>query len=257
MSTDIIVEKFARYFRDPVLGEAALRVGASGIACRNIRRAIGMLSSWHSLSDNSVFDSDLEQAVIRFQEENRHRVIDGSVGPGTRRLLATMLLARFGPEIYRRLTDPEAHLFPRVFITYAWKDSEAVKKLDQWLRDHAVTVLRDETWFLAGTTIPDSIRTAIILADKVVAIYSEKSRDRDWTRVEIAIAEQVEERLGYPVLIYVNLDETVLPKHDPNRIAISAKNRSLRDVGNELLRAIRNEQTEPSHYSYNEDEPLS
>jgi hypothetical protein len=131
-----------------------------------------------------------------------------------------------------------------------------VKKIDQWLRDHAVTVLRDKDWFPAGATIPDSVREAIVFADKVIAVYSEASRDRDWPRVEIAIAEQLEQGLGYPVLIYVNLDETALPKHDPNRIAISAKDRSLRDVGNDLLRAIRNEQREPPRYPYSEDEHL-
>lgn len=254
MTDDILVQKYERYFRDPIIGDGVLRKGAVGIVCNNIRRAIDMLGGRISDVENDVFDEHLEAAVRSFQRQHHHRVADGAVGPGTRALLAKLLLARFEPDIFLRLVHPEGSSPPTVFISYAWRDSDRVDKIDQWLRDHGVRVLRDRNWFVAGTLIPDNIRNAIVLADKVVAVYSENSRDRDWPRVEIAVAEQFEQRAGYQVLIYLNLDGTQLPTHDPHRIAIIAPGSPLRQVGNELLQAVLGRKAEPPRYDYNEDE---
>ena len=67
--------------------------------------------------------------------------------------------------------------------------------------------------------------------------------------------EQFEAGAGYPVLIYLVLDDVELPKHDPNRLAVIAKGRPLREVGQDLLRAIRREGGR-LEYGYDEDEPL-
>lgn len=237
----IVVEKFARYFHDPEVGDAALRIGASGIACQNIGYALQYLNVPFSAPGSSTYDAELKKAVMCFQENNQHRVVDGAVGLETRNLLAHLLLTRFGPTIFLRLTSPVAHLPPAVFISYASKDSERVNEIDQWLRDHKVTVLRDIDWFFAGDTIPENIRGAIVEADKVLAVYSECSSSREWPQIERMIAEQFEADAGYSVLIYLVLDDTELPEHDLDRLAVIAKDRPLDEVGHDLLRAIRRE----------------
>jgi TIR domain len=128
--------------------------------------------------------------------------------------------------------------------------------LDQWLRDKGIRVIRDESSFQAGTTIPDSIRRAVAEADKVVVIFSGHSRNRDWPRLERAIAEEVEARIGVPILIYVCLDDSPLPKHDDKRIAIKAKKQPLKVVGEKILHALMGSGLPLKRYEYDENQPL-
>ncbi len=205
-------------------------------------------------SDDLLFDSTLEAAVKRFQDEFRHRVSDGAVGPGTRRLIVSNLLGRFSANIFLRFD--RSKLTPSLFLSYAGQDAPKVDKLDQWLRDRGVRVIRDTVDFVAGTTIPDNIHCSIALADKVVAVLSLNSRDRDWPRFERAVAEDVERRIGTPVLIYLYLDDEPLPAHDPSRLAIRAAGRTLRQIGEEILHALKGTGLEPTHYEYDENQPL-
>jgi TIR domain len=90
-----------------------------------------------------------------------------------------------------------------VFLSYARYDSSGVDKLDQWLRDRGVRVIRDIDSFTAGSNIKDDIWTSILAADKVVAVYSQQSKTRDWPSFEHQIAggrEAAEEsRLSLPL----------------------------------------------------------
>jgi TIR domain len=256
---DILVERFDRYFRHPDLSHDVLRRGDRAIACDNVRRALPLLVDVRIPAggdDREVFDEGLEAAVEEFQRTYRHRVSDGAVGPGTRKLIVSNLLGRFDASIFRRLCRPEIAETPSVFLSYAWRDSEKVDKLDQWLRDHGVKVLRDQSTFEAGASIPENIRRAVAEADKVVGILSANSRDRDWPRFETTIAEELERRLRMPVLIYVCLDETPLLAHDRTRVAIHAEGKPLKDVGDEILHALTGSRLRRPQVPYDEDAPL-
>jgi TIR domain/Putative peptidoglycan binding domain len=255
--TDLLVKRFDPYFRHPDWGHDVLGPGDRAIACSNIRRALWLIGfdSYISSSEDT-YDDKLREAVRAFQLNYRHRVADGLVGPGTRELLVSELLHRKGPSIFKRLSRPEQRQVPSVFLSYAWKDSPRVDKLDQWLRDHGVSVLRDRDVFVAGVTIEENIAQALSVADKIVAVFSQNSRDRDWPHLERSLAEQVEARLGSSVLIYLRLDDTPLPSYDSTRLAIGAEGHSLRDVGEQLLQAITGSARTPPQYHYDEDEPL-
>jgi len=138
--------------------------------------------------------------VSAFQAKYGHRVSDGLVGPGTRERLASELLHQFSPSIFARFRRPEAWSRPSVFISYATADRERLNKVDQWLRDHGLRVVRDCQFFVAGTTIQENIVRALADSDKILAVLSSHSRDRDWPRLERELAEQVEAKLGAPVL---------------------------------------------------------
>lgn len=254
--SDILIDRFERYFRHPDWNHEVLRLGDHSVACLNVRRAIYMLGirvDQHP-PDELIFDTALEAAVVRFQDEFHHRVSDGAVGTGTRQLIISNLLAQFNANIFLRL-DRSAFV-PSVFLSYAWRDSPKVDKLDQWLRDRGVRVIRDTTDFVAGTTIPDNILRNIAQADKVVAVYSANSYDRDWPRFERAVAEDIERKIGTPVLIYLCLDNAPLPVHDTSRLAIMADRITLREIGLQILHALQGTGLELIHHKYDEYEPL-
>lgn len=140
--------------------------------------------------------------------------------------------------VARRLHRPEQRSRPSVFLSYAWSDSERVNKLDQLLRDHGVQVIRDKDYFTAGESVEENIARAISIADKIVAVLSRNSRNRDWPNLEKALAEQLESRIGTSVLIYLQLNGTKLPAHDSARVAISARGIPLKEVGERLLHAV-------------------
>jgi len=256
---DVLVKRYEQYFRHPDDDHDVLRVGDRAVACTNVRQALDMLgvdSGSGLATEVNMYDETLRDAVRTFQVNLGHRVADGLVGPGTRERLVSELFHRFSPSIFARLRRPETWDRPSVFISYASADSETVNKLDQWLRDRGVRVLRDCQFFLAGATIQDNIVRALAHSDKILAVFSRNSRDRDWPRLERALAEQVEARLGVPVLIYLCLDDAALPAHDSTRLAILAKDKTLKEVGAEVLHAVAGVPLEHWQYAYNENELL-
>jgi hypothetical protein len=140
-------------------------------------------------------------------------------------------------------------------LSYAWADASRVDKLDQWLRDHEIRVIRDSSSFKAGTQIEDNIWKSVLSADKVIAIYSEKSKGRDWPSLEQEIAGQVESQLKTQLLIYLRLDDTPLKAYDQNRIAIEAQGKTLKQVGSEILKSL-GMALERARIDYDEDAPL-
>lgn len=193
---------------------------------------------------------------MAFQTDNKHTALDGYVGPGTRQRLTQKLIEKQGERVFATTKHPEGYQPPIVFLSYAWEDTEKVNKIDQWLRDNGIRVLRDNRDFVPGTLIPKAILQALVQADKVIAVYSSKSRHRDWPRFEINRAEQEEQMGRRHLLIYLVLDDTPLPSHDPYRIAVMAKGRVLREIGKDLLKGILGQKIEPPRYDYNENEEL-
>jgi hypothetical protein len=254
---DILLQRYQHYFRHPDSGHDVLRVGDRAIACANVRHVLPMLDveSVPAPPDaDDLYDEHLRDAVSTFQTIYGHRLSDGCVGPGTRERIASELLRRYSPSIFARLHRPEAWNRPSVFISYATADSGVVNKIDQWLRDHGVRVIRDCQFFVAGATIQDNIANALAESDKIIAVFSTNSRDRDWPRLERTLAEQVEARLGFPVLIYVCIDDVALPAHDPTRLAVLAKGKTLKQVGSEVLHAVAGVPLQQSQYAYNEND---
>lgn len=255
---DPLVARYQQYFRHPDDAHDILELGDRAIACSNVRRALEMLDIGFDLvpTDNQLYDETLRGGVKKFQVKYKHRIADGRVGPGTRERLASEILHQFDPSIFARLKRPEGWNRPSVFISYASADRDPVNKLDQWLRDNRLRVVRDCQFFVAGATIQDNINRAVAAADKILAVLSRNSRDRDWPRLERELAEQVEARLGTPVLIYLCLDDAPLPDHDSTRLAIRAKGKTLKHVGQEVMNAVAGVPIPQWKYEYDEDQPF-
>lgn len=256
--SDPLVSRYQQYFRHPDDDHDLLDLGDRAIACTNLRRALGILDIEvpTSTADEDIYDETLGAAVRSFQAKHGHRVTDGRVGPGTRERLVSELLHRFSPSIFARLRRPEAWGRPSVFVSYASADRDRVNKIDQWLRDHGLRVVRDCQFFVAGATIQQNIVRAVAHSDKILAVLSANSRDRDWPRLERELAERVEARLGAPVLIYLCLDDAPLPAHDSTRLAVLANGKTLKQVGEEILHAVAGVPIPQWQYSYDENAPL-
>lgn len=252
---DLLIERFHRYFRHPDRRRDILTRGDRATACANLRDAFSYLDiagerAWMSRSDE--FDDELFQLVQKFQQRYNHPIVDGKVGPNTRRRIINALIQRHGPRVFDRLKrDPNES--PTVFFSYAWADSDRVDKVDQWLRNHGIRVLRDRDVFVAGMTVDENIRSAIADADKIIAFYSAESKGRDWPQLERTIAEDVERRLDSRILIYISLDSTPLPKYDPNRLAINTSGILLSEVGQRILLSLTGQALEPRQIDIDEN----
>ena len=255
--SDPLVKRYQQYFRHPDDDHDLLEVGDRAVACVNLRRALDTLGlEFRTVSaDELLYDETLREAVCTFQSKFGHRVVDGLTGPGTRERLVSELFHRFSPSIFARLRRPEIWSRRSVFINYSSADRERVNKIDQWLRDKGLRVIRDCQFFVAGTTIQENIIRALAHSDKILAILSSSSRDRDWPRFERELAEQVESKLGTPVLIYLCLDDAVLP-HDSTRLAVHSKGKTLKQLGEEILHAVADVPIPQWQYAYDENEPI-
>ncbi|HEX3552191.1 MAG TPA: TIR domain-containing protein [Thermoanaerobaculia bacterium] len=258
-TTDLLVERFHRYFHHPDPFHDILTQGDHATACRNLRDALAYIDvSVHRWKTDTpeLFDEELFETVQKFQRDYHHPIVDGKVGPNTRRRLIGELLTRHGPGIFARLRKDDADKTPSVFLSYAWDDSDKVDKVDQWLRNNGVRVLRDRDFFVAGMTIDENIRSAISRADKIVVFYSVNSKERNWPHLERTIAEEVERRLDKRILIYVRLDDSPLPAHDPTRLAVNAAGQPLRAVGEAILQALTGAGLSQRTIPIDENEPL-
>jgi len=251
---EMLIARFERYFKHPDVNHEVLERGDRALACINLRRALHLLGISVAKQQSDHFDRTLESGIKELQEKFHHRIIDGRVGPGTRKLIVREVLHIHDASIFQRLRKPE--LAPSVFISYASADREKVDKIEQWLRDNGIHVMRDKTFFVPGEGISDNIRQAIAAADKVVAVFSANSRDSDWTTHERALAEGLEDVIGKRLLIYLCLDATPLPKHDRARLAISAEDKTLKWVGDQILYTLNVRDLESKQVQYKEDEVL-
>ena len=256
LTNPTLIERFEPYFRHREPDRHALKSGDRAVACKNAKAALAALGFARDFGDDpELYDQQLCDAVTRFQEQTGHRNIDGVIGPGTRSQLVSRILQKFGAAKFASLDASDAVRIPTVFLSYAWTETRRVDKLDQWLRDHGVRVIRDVNSFKAGSQITENIWNAVLAADKVIVVYSEKSKDRDWPSFEREVAERVEALIRVPVLVYLRLDDAPLKAHDPHRIAIDAQGKTLRHVGAEILRCLEIHE-EHVRYEYDENAPL-
>jgi TIR domain len=258
MSEELLLRRFDRYFAHPDRTPSVLRPKDRGVACANVRRALCILghleTTFEDSKDADVFDQELWSAVREFQKARSHTRVDGLVGPITRRLIVSALLENEKAVVFDRLQRPDP--VREVFISYAWKDGAKVNKLDQWLRDHGIRVIRDQNDFAPGETIADSIREAVAVCDKVFAVFSANSSLREWPMLEAFVAGELESVLGAKLLVYIRLDSTPLPERSAGRLHIDTREQPLRVVGQKLLQAVSGDPANPIGYEYDENLPL-
>lgn len=98
--------------------------------------------------------------------------------------------------------------------------------------------------FKAGVEIAANARKAIAAADKVLAMLSAQSREREWTKREWEFAEEVQRQINDPVLVFVCLDDTPLRERHSERLAIPM-GIPVHEVGHRILHALGAEVLRP------------
>lgn len=241
----VFEERFDAYFKHPEPHHHVLRVGDTAWACANVRHALATLGVAREFGPLPLlFDEPLHDAVLKFQVASNNRNRDGAVGPGTRYKLIQALLSQGGVKAFSELDRTDVARPPTIFLSYAQTDQRMVDELHAWLRKREIHVIRDVDDFLPGSNIPKNVWKSILRSDKVVAIYSEASSQRDWPTFEHEISRQVENFLKTPVLIFVRIDGTPLKLGDPHRIAINGRpgdgksGFDLSHIGSEILRSF-------------------
>ena len=126
--TDYRIERLQMYFRDPKYDKKrSLQVGDGGQACRNIKIALTHLG--YKTTKTDKYDKELYDAVLRFQNDQKHTNEDGLVGPGTRRLIARVLYKKSRQRIFSLMEYPNGDPFPQVFVSYSRNDEKIVKEI--------------------------------------------------------------------------------------------------------------------------------
>ena len=250
MRPDSVLDYYGKWFSTSRTAAGLLEVGHSGPHVANI--ILGLRELRYHPPSGDTFTPALASEVERFQEDMHHKRPDGRVGRGTRRLLVDELLEREGGRFFREDLKPTFPSFHRVFLSYAWADSARVDLLDQWLRDHGLSVSRDIRDFEAGQELQDEITTNLNFSDRAVAVVTASSRVRDWPTFERFVAAKIEELRGERCLIYLLLDNAEPPKHDSGRINVVGTGRPLKEIGEAILRSVTGSGANPPTYVYDD-----
>jgi radical SAM enzyme (TIGR01210 family) len=130
-----------------------------------------------------------------------------------------------------------------VFISYARRDRDKIRALEQWLSQRGLHVRRDEYDFRGGEQIRAETARVMTEADAVLVFWSKTASKRPWVQYERRLARALEAKAKQkkripPHLIYVVLDETPLPPPEKYRLAVLAANRHVDEVGDEILRSV-------------------
>lgn len=96
-----------------------------------------------------------------------------------------------------------------VFMSYSRKDAESMRRTTAFLRGKGITVWVDNEKLVPGTPIWEAeIERAIRAASAVVVFMSPDSKDSEWVRREITLADQYRKRI-FPVLVSGDEDSSI------------------------------------------------
>ena len=96
-----------------------------------------------------------------------------------------------------------------VFMSYSRKDEGVMRRVATYLRGKGIVVWVDNEKLIPGTPIWEAeIEKAIRAASAVVIFMSPDSKDSEWVRREITLADQYRKRI-FPVLVSGDEDSSI------------------------------------------------
>ena len=135
------------------------------------------------------------------------------------------------------------HEIPRVWISYAHKDEEHVRKIIARLSRRKIKVFSDHA-FIPGHSIERQIRSRIALSPKYVVIWSRNALDRPWVDYELQILQDqrrtdVEGYAFDNIIVFYCLDNTPIPGEHTDDIQIFENRVGINVAIGLLARSIR------------------
>ena len=92
-------------------------------------------------------------------------------------------------------------MIDQVFLSYSRKDEESMLLIAKYLRAQKIKVWVDNEKLIPGTPIwEDEIERAIVNASAIVVVLSPNSKNSEWVKREMTMADQNQKRV-FPVLI--------------------------------------------------------
>src|SRR5512138_1337521 len=96
-----------------------------------------------------------------------------------------------------------------VFISYSRRDTEIMQRVVVFLRDQGFKVWVDNERLIPGTAIwEEEIEKAIKAANIVIVVMSPDSKNSEWVRREISLADQYRKYI-LPILVSGDEDSSI------------------------------------------------
>ena len=96
-----------------------------------------------------------------------------------------------------------------VFISYSRKDQDVMRRIVRFLREQGINVWLDNEKLIPGTPIwEEEIEKAIEAASAVIVVMSPDSKNSEWVRREISLADQNRKQI-FPVLVRGDEDSSI------------------------------------------------
>lgn len=125
----------------------------------------------------------------------------------------------------------------RVFISYAHDDEDAARDLRIGFHDMEVSGWMDQSDIATGAALAQKVKESLRQASAIVVLVSERSLKSKWVQFEIGAAFAMG-KLIIPILIGRADIEKALPDWLLGMEFIDARNRPMRDVAAEVVRAL-------------------
>jgi hypothetical protein len=96
-----------------------------------------------------------------------------------------------------------------IFISYSRKDNDVLRRIVLFLRKRGIKAWVDNEKLTPGTSIwEEEIEKAIIGASAIIVVLSPDSKNSEWVRREISLAEQNRKKI-FPVLVRGDRDSSI------------------------------------------------
>jgi TIR domain len=123
-----------------------------------------------------------------------------------------------------------------IFLSYTHRDGAAVRRIAQDLAQRGVQVWLDEAAAYIGDELTETIRAAIVEADYVAIVLSQKSIRSSWVEKEATMASAEEARLGREEkLILIKVEDCEVPEYLADREMVDFTSSRAHGASIELL----------------------
>lgn len=96
-----------------------------------------------------------------------------------------------------------------VFISYSRKDNDVTRRIVRFLQREGIKIWLDNERLIPGTAVwEEEIETAIKVASAVIVVMSPDSKNSEWVRREVSLADQYHKQI-FPLLVRGDEDSSI------------------------------------------------
>lgn len=227
--------KYDRLFMQP--GLDMLKPGMAGTAVSNLKIALSRLVLQREWTNSDRFDAELQAAVLSLQKAAGHANQDGLVGPGTRELLISSLLAKnVNLGIF---TVPHEY---DVALSFAGEQRHYAESLAAILKTNGIRVFYDayEQADIWGKNLVDHLEDIYGNRAQFCVIFcSRQYAEKAWPNQErVALQERAMRDRSSEYILPIRIDDTKIPGI-PSTVAYISISIGIGEIARLLLTKLR------------------